>query len=444
MIIQCEACKTKFRVGDGKVKPPGIKVRCSKCGEVFFFEYSLHEDLQKEVDQNLFTEPEPTKPNLEPVSAGESEIPAAPVTGETGHEPQEVNFDNTDTVVEDEQLIKTKNDVVEVEIGESQADIPEPDDQIPGENGVEINVASEDQESFSDSFLNLEINPLDELAEKKEEELSAEELKDHTQSSESTIDQNRGIEFRSPNLIIDQEVLEQTYTKGTVASSSELERAQYSSSSNPPTVRRYSRRKKGGGFFKKLFGWFLALLLIVALFLVSMFILNEMKIYENDYFSRFDSVARSIYGIHKGNELKRTIRVKNDMGSWYSSKYGQVFVVSGEVVNTSNSPLNYLKLRVFYISDGTNVFIQELYTGNTLSKREIKNSSFNSLQAKLNRKNGDISYDDANNLDGLNFDIQPGEIIPFFSVFPAKEKILGLKYRIEVVGYESADVSQNP
>lgn len=442
MIIQCEACKTKFRVGDGKIKPPGIKVRCSKCGEVFFFEYSLHEDHNEEVDQNPFTETEPTEPDQEPLSAGESEIQASPDASETGHEPQNVHIDNTDTLVEDEQLTKTENDLVEAEVGQLQVDLPEPEGQISGENEIEINVTPENQESSPDSFLNLEIDHLDELAEQNEEELQP-EFNAQTQSSEATMDQARGTEFRSPDLSLDQEVLEQTYTKGTVASSSELDQAQFSSSSKPSTVRRYPRRKKGGGFFKKLFGWFLALLLIGALFLVSMFILNEMKIYENDYYSRFDSIARSLYGNYEGSELKN-ISVKNNKGSWYNSKYGQVFVVSGEAVNKSNSPVNYVKLRVYYVSDGTNVFIQELYAGNTLSKREIKNNSFNSLQAKLNRKNGDISYDDANNLDGLNFDIQPGEIIPFFSVFPAKEKILGLKHRVEVVGYESSEVSENP
>jgi predicted Zn finger-like uncharacterized protein len=35
MIIQCEACQTRFRLADEKVKPGGIKVRCSKCKEVF-------------------------------------------------------------------------------------------------------------------------------------------------------------------------------------------------------------------------------------------------------------------------------------------------------------------------------------------------------------------------------------------------------------------------
>jgi len=35
MIVQCEACQTKFRLADEKVKPGGTKVRCSKCKEVF-------------------------------------------------------------------------------------------------------------------------------------------------------------------------------------------------------------------------------------------------------------------------------------------------------------------------------------------------------------------------------------------------------------------------
>src|ERR1700758_650005 len=35
MIIQCEHCKTRFRVDDSRIKPTGSKVRCSKCGNVF-------------------------------------------------------------------------------------------------------------------------------------------------------------------------------------------------------------------------------------------------------------------------------------------------------------------------------------------------------------------------------------------------------------------------
>lgn len=35
MIVQCEQCKTKFRLADEKIGPRGAKVRCSKCAHVF-------------------------------------------------------------------------------------------------------------------------------------------------------------------------------------------------------------------------------------------------------------------------------------------------------------------------------------------------------------------------------------------------------------------------
>ena len=35
MIIQCEQCRTKFRLDDSKVKDKGVKVRCAKCRHVF-------------------------------------------------------------------------------------------------------------------------------------------------------------------------------------------------------------------------------------------------------------------------------------------------------------------------------------------------------------------------------------------------------------------------
>ncbi len=35
MVIQCSSCNTRFKIADDKVKPGGVKVRCSKCKEVF-------------------------------------------------------------------------------------------------------------------------------------------------------------------------------------------------------------------------------------------------------------------------------------------------------------------------------------------------------------------------------------------------------------------------
>ena len=35
MIVQCDQCNSKFRLDDSKVKEGGVKVRCSKCKNIF-------------------------------------------------------------------------------------------------------------------------------------------------------------------------------------------------------------------------------------------------------------------------------------------------------------------------------------------------------------------------------------------------------------------------
>ena len=120
MIIQCEACKTKFRVGDDKVKPPGIKVRCSKCGEVFFFEYSLHEDNGHEA--------QPDNPLTEELSAGETPdtdvnqenvLDDVPAGNQTDPEQEQISFIPPEP---DDDLIKIENEKSQEATGDFQVE----------------------------------------------------------------------------------------------------------------------------------------------------------------------------------------------------------------------------------------------------------------------------------------------------------------------------------
>lgn len=61
MIIQCEQCKTKFKLDDSKVTEAGVKVRCSKCKHVF---------LAKK-------ETAPEEPDFDSILGGLGETPAA-------------------------------------------------------------------------------------------------------------------------------------------------------------------------------------------------------------------------------------------------------------------------------------------------------------------------------------------------------------------------------
>lgn len=62
MIVQCEACQTRFRLADEKVKPGGIRVRCSKCKEVFTVTPPKPEPVEEAVDFGSF--------NMEKVTEG--------------------------------------------------------------------------------------------------------------------------------------------------------------------------------------------------------------------------------------------------------------------------------------------------------------------------------------------------------------------------------------
>ena len=111
MIIQCQACNTKFRVGDDKVKPPGIKVRCSKCGEVFFYEYNL-EDTPIENDSST-----PEQPS-EAESASVNEI-------DTGSElSEEITEDITKDIEDQEITEKAEEPVLQTEAPDKE-EIPD-------------------------------------------------------------------------------------------------------------------------------------------------------------------------------------------------------------------------------------------------------------------------------------------------------------------------------
>jgi len=48
MIIQCEQCRTKFRLDDSRVKDAGVKVRCAKCKHIFTVRKELA-DIPQEI-----------------------------------------------------------------------------------------------------------------------------------------------------------------------------------------------------------------------------------------------------------------------------------------------------------------------------------------------------------------------------------------------------------
>ena len=117
---------------------------------------------------------------------------------------------------------------------------------------------------------------------------------------------------------------------------------------------------------------------------------------------------------------------------------GPVYIVSGLITNQSQAPVHYVKLRSEYIAAEKKEFEDTFYAGNTFTDVELKVSPIQNILSKLDQKNGDIDINNSRKLAGLNYNIQPGESIPFFTVFPADTRILGLKYNLEVIDYKEA------
>jgi predicted Zn finger-like uncharacterized protein len=83
MILQCDQCQTKFRLDDSKLKPGGVKVRCSKCRHVFLAGAELKQE-ESEFDAILSglgapaaQKPTEAAPKEDAAAFGFDESPAA-------------------------------------------------------------------------------------------------------------------------------------------------------------------------------------------------------------------------------------------------------------------------------------------------------------------------------------------------------------------------------
>ncbi len=89
MIIQCEACQTRFRLADEKIKAGGTKVRCSKCKEVFTVMPPEAESVEETVDYGSFNMEKVTDETPAGETPSSEEPPAETSAAEDAAPPEE-------------------------------------------------------------------------------------------------------------------------------------------------------------------------------------------------------------------------------------------------------------------------------------------------------------------------------------------------------------------
>ncbi len=135
-------------------------------------------------------------------------------------------------------------------------------------------------------------------------------------------------------------------------------------------------------------------------------------------------------------DVSRNLIIRNTESSWVSTKKGYLFFVRGEVMNESAAPVSYVKLRsIFRVSDRV-LHTQDFYAGNTLSMRDIRNADAAGPLEKLGRRAGDDvpGFDESRTT--ANFNIKPGNTVFFNTFYLSVNKVLGLKYEVEITDFE--------
>ncbi|HVY54386.1 MAG TPA: hypothetical protein VHC46_01370 [Thermodesulfobacteriota bacterium] len=201
-------------------------------------------------------------------------------------------------------------------------------------------------------------------------------------------------------------------------------------------IRIYSSKSRPGGVFAKAAYTLLILIVFAVIIGASYIILSNTGVIPRETADTIERYVMSLIPSGISGSFGNEVVITSHDGRWLDTRNGPMYVISGTVTNKSGRPVNYIKIRSEFISDGQTVYENAVYAGNTFTESELRVSPLSDTLLKLKKKSGDIDYYNADRLSGLNSDIKPGESIPFFAVYPASERMLGLKYNLEVVGYE--------
>ena len=423
MIIQCESCRRKYHLEDSRIKPPGSSVRCSKCGHIFFVSMKenvydadrlrvsdktpLFEDLEEEVDIEISS--------LEASKDEEAILDAAQIEAQSKPE-------------DPDSREESESDLVDIPT-EHQADLEEYIDKI----------VSEQEQDYADSEvteIQEETGPpgINEVEVETEGFNSVENPPELFESDESEIE-----EFSVSS--IDEEISDEPDVDD-MDINSEDEESQLEEAEGAEDITVGSSRgkitKSSTGLVARILYTLITIAAIFIIFIASLVLLINAEILPKGTLSSITGIVESVVPLGLEDSEIPLVIITEHNSRWMNTINGPVYVVSGMITNESTTPVHYVKLKSEFIAGEKKLYEDIFYAGNTFTDRELKASPIQKILAKLDQKNGDIDVNNSNKLAGLNYNIQPGEAIPFFTVFPAEGRVLGLKYNLEVIDYKKA------
>ncbi len=432
MVIQCENCKRNFRLEDSRINPPGSSVRCSKCGHIFFVsktkelgneskleisqETPLFEDLKEEIITRKSTNEQlETK---EPPSSSQADLTQVELN--IKKDTEEIDSDIVDLPTEHDQSLEELIDKTQT------LEIQETDSHI---NDINIDQEPADSTPASPQLFEAEDREEDNII---KDESYAEINIEEENTQNSVIKNLEGISIyeETHNITnIGEEDFGESHNRSH--NRSHNKKMSYTS---PETI----VQKSGAGIFAKIIYTLITITALFVIFIASLVILINADILPKGTLLSLTTLVESIIPIELNNTETKEVIITEHRGRWMNTVNGPIYIVSGLITNESQAPVHYVKLKSEYIAAEKTQFDDIFYAGNTFTDNELKVSPIGKILSKLKQKNGDIDVNNSRKLAGLNYNIQPGESIPFFTVFPAEGRVLGLKYNLQIIDYKDS------
>lgn len=450
MIIQCENCKRKYRLDDSKISPPGSDVKCSKCGHVFFAskpEFS-HEEDNLAVSQETPLFEEPKEENTEEFTAAEEK-------GVEHHEGLDAIFEtppdlaqgelsSVEDIVEDTQ--ETDSDLIDIPT-EHQTDLEDFIEEDTTEN-TEADIESEnlsiiENGEFENDIEITDIEETNDSSEKRPELFESQETVDNQLSDDEVYSDNSFEEDYDDELNIENidsiSIEEETHDEeNSVIENIGEENIEDADNEIFHKASRGKIIKSNTGILPRFIYTLITIAALFVIFIASLIILIKAEILPKGTLPSLTTFVESVIPLGLEEMEIPEVIISEHKAKWMNTVNGPVYIVSGLVTNESQAPVHYVKLKSEYIVADKKEYEDTFYAGNTFTDLQLKVSPIQNILSKLDQKNGDIDISNSKKLAGLNYNIQPGESIPFFSIFPADGRVLGLKYNLEVIDYTEA------
>jgi len=493
MVIQCSACDTRFKIADDKLKPGGVKVRCSKCKEVFTvmppeeeapamdIEISAPEpepesdggswsDLDTSFDHNTTSEEtdqsdwsnidestgsdaaDSAAPSFDDFSFGDdtpAEEPAdesfsfgaAPAT-EDEEEPADFSFATDSTVAEDEapgiseDAFAFGGSEASDEPAESHGEGAQDEFAFDDSGNIALDATGSDDFDWDDSASDSDSDSLDFDSAPTASDESLDFSSISLQQDETPPPVAAPAPAPRPASAPD--------TEAALKRPASAKGPQKSAAGKKRTAKgRHSAKKKKGPW-----GTLVAMVLLLALlFGGGLYGMQQMGFWNGDFaqlgsadfggfgealWTRAETQIQKLLGNSVSSEPVGSIAIVEMGGRFVDNKTaGRLFVIDGKIRNDFAKPRSAIAVRgILYNAAGKAVAQQKVFCGNTLSTTELTSLPMAKILERGNNQFGDALS---------NLDIAPKATLPFTVVFG---KIPGdiVEFNVEIA--ESSPGSQ--